>query len=454
MHWFNKIAWSEGLFLRPQLFQQQERYLEQYAHRRAALAGPFFWGFRSYEIDTNALALGKIGLAQAAGMFSDGTSFMAPEDTAVPEPFAARQEHAGQLICLAVQGRNAGADETTFDNPGTPQGRVSATARFSVFDVELRDSNSFGQGAKPVQLCNLRLRVMPVSDAGGGLLGLPFARIGSVGSDGSLVLDPNFVPPCAGYGASGALSIWLTHLHAICRQRAESLAARLTSSDGRAQESAEVADFLLLQVLNRSDAVLEHLLAVRETPPEQIYLLLRGLSAELSTFVRTDSRRPPLHRPYLHGHLQTTFTALVADVQSLLNEVLVRSARRVTLEHRPHNVRVASVGPAELQTFSGLVFAVAADMPPDRLAIEFAQHCKVAPSDRLAELIRAHVPGIALQLLPVPPRQIPFNAGFVYFQLEAHGELWEHLLKTGGIALHLGTEFPGLKLELWGVSRK
>ena len=29
MSWKNKVIWSEGLFLRPQHFQQQERYFEQ-----------------------------------------------------------------------------------------------------------------------------------------------------------------------------------------------------------------------------------------------------------------------------------------------------------------------------------------------------------------------------------------------------------------------------------------
>ena len=30
-----KVVWSEGMFLRPQHFQQQERYLEFFSHARA-----------------------------------------------------------------------------------------------------------------------------------------------------------------------------------------------------------------------------------------------------------------------------------------------------------------------------------------------------------------------------------------------------------------------------------
>ena len=30
MSWDNKVVWSEGMFLRPQHFQQHDRYLENY----------------------------------------------------------------------------------------------------------------------------------------------------------------------------------------------------------------------------------------------------------------------------------------------------------------------------------------------------------------------------------------------------------------------------------------
>ena len=57
-----KVVWSEGMFLRPQHFQQQERYLEFFSHARALSAEPYFWGFRELLLDLEALALGKIAL--------------------------------------------------------------------------------------------------------------------------------------------------------------------------------------------------------------------------------------------------------------------------------------------------------------------------------------------------------------------------------------------------------
>ncbi|WP_176193341.1 type VI secretion system baseplate subunit TssK, partial [Salmonella enterica] len=70
------------------------------------------------------------------------------------------------------------------------------------------------------------------------------------------------------------------------------------------------------------------------------------------------------------------------------------------------------------------------------------------------ELIRSHLPGLALQVLPVPPRQIPFQAGYIYYDIRREGALWEHIARYGGMAMHTAGEFPGLETELWGVRDK
>ena len=64
-----KVVWAEGMFLRPQHFQQQERYLEFFAHSRALASEGYFWGFHELEIDVEALALGKLVLNKAVGSF-------------------------------------------------------------------------------------------------------------------------------------------------------------------------------------------------------------------------------------------------------------------------------------------------------------------------------------------------------------------------------------------------
>jgi len=446
MTWHNKVVWSEGLFLRPQLFQQQERYLEQFAHKRAASLSPFFFGFGHYSIDQEALALGKVIVKSASGVFADGTPFDTPGSTPPPEPLTIRAEHLEQVICLAVPVRVPNGEETTFGDG------ADSLARYAAFDTELRDTNSISQGPKTVQLSNLRLRLMPESELTGAWIGLALTRIKSIRADGSIELDDTVVPPVAGYGASGLLTSWLAKIHDLTRLRADALASRLTGGDGRAGTTAEVSDYLLLQTLNRYEPLLQHLRHVPTTSPAELYALLLGMAGELSTYVRTSTRRPlDSHPPYRHTTPHDCIKPVVDDTHRLLNAVLVRSAQSIALDEQGYGMRNATVDPVEMQSFSAVVLAVSAQMPPDALQQQFAAQAKVGPSERLPDLVRGHLPGIALQALPVPPRQIPFNAGYVYYELSRVGPLWEQVERHGGIALHVAGEFPSLKLELWGV---
>ena len=47
----NRVIWSEGLFLQPQHFQQQERYFERYVETRCRSLVPHAWGFTEIEFD-------------------------------------------------------------------------------------------------------------------------------------------------------------------------------------------------------------------------------------------------------------------------------------------------------------------------------------------------------------------------------------------------------------------
>ncbi len=47
----DKVIWSEGMFLRPQHFQQFERHMLHAAQQRAAALQGFFWGFGQLSLE-------------------------------------------------------------------------------------------------------------------------------------------------------------------------------------------------------------------------------------------------------------------------------------------------------------------------------------------------------------------------------------------------------------------
>jgi type VI secretion system protein ImpJ len=106
----------------------------------------------------------------------------------------------------------------------------------------------------------------------------------------------------------------------------------------------------------------------------------------------------------------------------------------------------------ELQRNASFVLAVNAQMQGEALRARFPTQVKIGPAERLRDLVQLQLPGISLRPLPVAPRHIPFHAGFTYFELETRGnELWKQLETSGGLAMHIAGDFPGLALEFWAI---
>lgn len=446
MSWYNKVVWSEGLFLHPQLFQQQERYLEHFAHQRALPGQPFFWGFGELQLDTDSLRLGKIALRSARGLFQDGTPFDIPGHAPLPEPLSIGPEQTGQLIFLVLPTRQVNGEELSFESqPGT-------TIRTTPFETEIRDINSMGMDPQAVQLAHLRLRLMARNELSGSLMELELARIAEVRTDGGVVLDPDFVPTVNTCGAADRLGTWLDELLGLVHLRGEALAEALSGAGGTGLV-AEVADWLLLQTLNRYEPLLEHLCRFKSAPPEEMYRLLLAFSGELSTFLRPGTRRPCNFPPYRHARAGASFRPLVEDLRALLNVVFERGAQRIPLiEHGPGVWQARfGAGADAAHRFASLILGVSARLPRETLLQEFMARAKLSAADRLNQLVRSHVPGLSMHVLPVAPRQIPFQADMLYFELRREGILWDQVRESNTMAMHVAGEFPLLRMELWGT---
>jgi type VI secretion system protein ImpJ len=65
----------------------------------------------------------------------------------------------------------------------------------------------------------------------------------------------------------------------------------------------------------------------------------------------------------------------------------------------------------------------------------------------------SQLPGIPVRALPVAPRQIPYDAGSVYFELDSSSNHWPDLKASGGFAIHVAGEFPGMEMDFWAIRR-
>jgi type VI secretion system protein ImpJ len=92
--------WGEGLFLRPQHFQQQDRYHEARLNDTANALHPYCWGVRKLVIDLDALKADTLRITELSLIFPDGEILHAPDRDALP-PQVRLGELAGSNQTLA-----------------------------------------------------------------------------------------------------------------------------------------------------------------------------------------------------------------------------------------------------------------------------------------------------------------------------------------------------------------
>jgi type VI secretion system protein ImpJ len=442
MAWDNRVLWSEGLFLQPHHFQQHDRYLEHLVESQAGLGCPYPWGLSRLTIDQDLLAQGRLAVTACVGRLPDGTPVDAPERDPLPAPLLLDDAAAGQILYLALPLRRPGAPES-----GGPAVQETML-RYRAGELKVRD-NSLGAATEALlEVGRLDLRLLRERDARDGFACCGIARVLECRADRLVVLDEAYIPPSLDVRASSRLAGFLEEVTGLMHRQAEARAGRVRG--GGRGGVADWADFLMLQLINRSEPVTVHLSRIQGLHPESCYRFLLGLAGELATYA-AESKRPPDFAPYRHEDLEATFTPLMERLRDYLSRELVERAVAIPIEERQYGFRVALVADRSLLTGARFVLAAQADLDSQVLRNRFPAQAKIGPIERIQEFVKLALPGIALRPLPTAPLEIPYHAGCDYFELDRNSEFWKPLAVGGGLGLHIGGEFPGLQLTLWAI---
>jgi type VI secretion system protein ImpJ len=438
----NKVVWSEGLFLQAQHFQQQDRYFERLVEARCHALAPHSWGFTDVEVERDLLSIGKFALRRAAGVFPDGTPFRMPDDDPLPAPVDIGTQARDQIVYLAIPVRRPDAQE--IDRIAGADG----LARHEIREREARDATSGSATPVVVEVGALRTRLMLASDVTAAYACVPLAHIVERRTDNQVVLEERFIPTVLYSRAANRLATFCTELVGLLHQRGEALGSRAAAT-GRGA-AAEIADFLMLQAINRYEPLLAHQADAGVMHPEELFRVFVGAAGELATFT-TPSKRPPPLAPYRHERLRESFEPVMAALRASLSAVLEQAAIPIPIEAKKFGIHVAAVADRTLYTTAVFILAARADLPAEELRRRFPAQLKLGPVERIRDLVNLQLPGVPVHPVPVAPRQIPFHAGFVYFELDQSNELWDQLKASGGVAMHVAGEFPGLALEFWAI---
>ncbi|MCC7200308.1 MAG: type VI secretion system baseplate subunit TssK [Gammaproteobacteria bacterium] len=439
----NKVLWSEGLFLRPQHFQQHDRFVEWLVEQRAGSLRSNAWGFTELQIDQGMLAIGKLAITAAAGVFPDGTPFCMPADDPLPAPIDLDERVRDKTVFLSIPLRRAGSAE--FVRGADP----TVVARFQARDVEANDTSGSRDSSAVLEVGTARTSLLLEDGPLGDYAAIPVVRVLECRADKRVVLVEQFIPTVLNAHVASRLKSFVSELRGLLHQRGEELSGRVSAAG---QGSSELSNFLMLQAINRYEPLIAHWATSSHLHPEDLFQALVQIGGEFLTFTG-DNKRCPEFPPYRHDRLRETFEPVFAALRRSFTAVLVEAATPIQIiaSKSRYGFSSAMVAERTLLEAGTFVLAVKADMPAEEVRRVFPQQTKVGPGNLIVRLVESQMPGIPLQPLPVAPRQIPYHAGYTYFELDRNGELARAAIAAGGFGMHVGGQFPGLKIEMWGI---
>lgn len=447
MSYSAKLLWGEGLFLRPQHFQQQDAYHEARLVESIRAIQPFNWGVRSVAFDLDSLNGGTLRLTELSIIFPDGTLFTAPQADELPEAISLQtlpEGIADSVFYVALHPmRETGGNYTTDPTSDRPM-------RYASKQAEVADQFTEAMTAD-LTFLKTRVKLVGQNEPRQQLIAVPIVHVRRTATSGfEFVTD--FVPPCLSIEASPLL-------HQGLRQLIDALQAKVNALYGFHREptkniiefrSGDIASFWLLHTVNAAVASLIHLHQQPALHPERLFHELLRLAGQLMTFSKqyTLADLPA----YRHDEPGPGFARLDEIVRDLLETVISTRHFAITLEEVRPSFRVGRLDSGRIDDKTTFFIAVSADLPPVELVEVVPMRFKVGAPDDVDKLVLSAMPGVRLVYTPQVPPAVPVRPGACYFALEARGPLYERMLQAQSAMIYTPSGINDLKVDLIAVT--
>lgn len=437
-----KVLWGEGTLISPQHFQQQEFYYDELIAEYYSAVTPYNWGYLDLQLNLSGSKTGVISVDRIKGFFKDGSFFNETNLTAPNLKIQIPANLENEYIYLVWSNFSAYQNNYTFANE-----QLNQDSRYLMKDVDLMDMSEIKLPKRNVVIVSPNLRLVMLKDLPDNANYLPIAHILSSNSTGEVFINESFVPPTLAMSVTKQLDNYQIEVFGMLRQRMQALARVLTNPS--LMTTGDVRDFLMLQTINRYYAYMHHLSTTLANHPCHVFEQWLKLYGDLSTFKK---EKISLDLPvYNHDHLNECFENLMQHLREVLSIVLEQKAILIPLELRDEATRVAITPDITLLNSCNFILAINASLPDEVLRQRLPATIKISSVEKIKDLVAYHLPGIKVHALATAPRELPYHAGFSYFEIDKSSELWQDLESSSGIAIHLAGDFPDLQMECWAI---
>lgn len=439
------IYWHQGLFLQPQHLQMQDMHAQFRTRPYREHAQPHFWGVASLEILKSSLDNRRFELLNCELLFPNGILATFPGNAVIaPRSFdeAWVEGEKPFTIYLGLRkwsrdGRNATLVDTEDD-----AGQAATVFAVNRNTTDIRDALDDGPPAK-VQEMRYVLKIFWENELEklDNYHLIPVAQLERTGDE--VTLSRHFVPPCLNMDASP----WLTRMLKEIRDEISARARQLETY--KSPKASQVFDFdigylvflLALRTLNRYVPMLAHYSETGKVHPSQVYLALRQLIGEMTTFsegisatgeTTTGEMRIP---PYSHTDLWHCFSEAHSLIGKLLDGITVGPEHLISLTYfDPY-----FIGELPPHVFTGdnvFWLIVRTSKDAEEVADAMGNLVKLGASSTISTLLARSIPGIPMEYYPAPPPGLPRRSHSLYYRIEHRSPQWDEVLKSQMLSLY------------------
>ncbi|APA69174.1 MULTISPECIES: type VI secretion system baseplate subunit TssK [unclassified Janthinobacterium] len=443
----NKLLWGEGLFLRPQHFQQQDQYHEHRLHESVKALHPYAWGVSQLQIDRDALGNHTLRLLELSLIFQDGEIYNAAGADELPEAIDLGNLPPSQQSVTFYAALPAFKQ---FGGNFASAGQPNSAARYG--QANLSTPDLYTQAAQ-AELTYLKksLRLVAESDPRDSYVSFPLLRLRRL-STGGFEQDPAFVPPSLSIRSAPLLFLQL-------RRLIDALQAKVNALYGHHREpsksviefrSGDMSSFWLLHTASSAFASLSHYFHHPALHPERLYEQLLGLAGALMTFSKTHALADlPAYR---HADPGPPFAQLHAIIRELLDTVISSKYFAIALSETKPSYHHGKLDSEKIDGKTAFYLGVSADMPGMELVDVVPLRFKVGAPDDVEKFVLSALPGVRLQHAPQVPAAVPVRPDAYYFTIEAKGQMYERMLQAQSVLIYVPSGMRDLKLELVAVT--
>ncbi len=454
------IYWHEGVFLRPQHFQQQDAFHDAKGLALAAMTRPFFWGVRALAVAEGALKDQVLELTELEVLFQDGSLVRYPGNARVAaRSFEGLWADTGRPLAVYLALRKLMPDGVNIaDDPNGGGGREDRGVRYGISDPDSPTKDLYARDpGQPVLYLeyNLRLLFGQEAEEASDCHLIQVAELERLGSEVRLV--GSFVPPVLTVESS-------PYLLGVFRELKEQLTSRghelAQYKHGRGLEAPDLGardllPLLSLQCLNRWIPWLHQVVQSPRLAPWDGYAALRQIAGELSTFSRrydvfgsdADAGSGAGLPEYRHTRLRSGFGEARRVISRLLEE-LAAGPDFVAPLLFDGTYYYADVPERIFRAGSRYYLCVHSPGGADALVGTLQSLAKLSSKEYLPILIARALPGVALEYLAAPPTELPRRPDSIYFALDPHGPAWDPVRDNQNLGVYLETTPGEIEIEL------